>query len=343
MKPPLFRFIHCWMILLTSGLLFSGKATAAQPFPNVPVKNGDQILFLGDSITQAGLYATFIQTWLWAEYPDLKLDIIDLGLNGETASGNSEKDHPYPRAHIHERIDRILKNTDPDLVFICYGMNDGIYHPFSEKRFADYQNGIKRLLKKLKKPGRKIVLMGPPPFDLFTFRQKHPVAPENAGDDFPFSYKTPAQNYDQVLKKYGQWITEQNPSVAATVDLHTPLTQLIKARRADAPDYKFGDGIHPPVEGHLEMALSILDTLGVDRNKADTLLKDLTHINTPQSPTTLWNNILKRHRLLTLAWIEHVGHMKPGKAKTPTLKEAQKQAATMEVEIHRILAEGAGN
>lgn len=342
MKRSLSRIICCWIAPLTIGILFSGKTTAAQPFPNVPVKNGDQILFLGDSITQAGLYAAFIQTWLWAEYPDLKLDIINLGLNGETASGNSEKDHPYPRAHIHERINRILKNTNPDLVFICYGMNDGIYHPFSEQRYADYQNGIKRLLKKLEKPGRQIVLMGPPPFDLFTFRQKHPVAPKNVGNDFPFSYKTPSQNYDQVLEKYGQWIVAQNPRVAATVDLHTPLAHLIKARRNAKPEYRFGDGIHPPVEGHLEMALTILDALGVDRNKADSLLKGLTHIDTPQSPTALWNNIQKRHRLLTLAWIEHVGHMKPDKAKTTSLEETQKKASVMEVEIHQTLAEATG-
>lgn len=341
MNHPSSRILYWWLILLASSLLIPTKA-ATQPFPRVPVENGDQILFLGDSITQAGLYSAFIQTWLWAQYPDLKLDIINLGLNGETASGNSEKDHPYPRAHIHERIDRILQASNPDLVFICYGMNDGIYHPFSEQRFSDYQNGINRLLDKLEKPGRKIVLMGPPPFDLFTFRQHHPVAPQDAGDDFPFSYKTPARNYDQVLERYSQWIVAQKNRVAATIDLHTPLTRLIKSRRATKPEYPFGDGIHPPVEGHLEMALTILDTLGADRKKTDLQLKHLTHINSSQAPSPLWKTIQKRHRLLTIAWIEEVGHMKPNKAKTPSLPDAQKQAAVMEVEIRQKLSEGKG-
>lgn len=346
--PSLFNYWR--LVIVASGLLLSGKATADQPFPKTPVKNGDQILFLGDSITQAGLYIAFIQTWLWAEHPDLKLEIINLGLNGETASGNSEKDHPYPRAHVHERLDRILKATDPDLVFICYGMNDGIYHPFSEKRFTDYQNGINRLLSKLKKPGRKIILLSPPPFDLFTFRQHHPVAPKNPGEDFPFSYKTPSQDYDQVLEKYGQWILKQNTQVSAAVDLHTPLAQLIQTRRDSDPGYQFGDGIHPPVEGHFEMALTILDTLGADRKKAGALLNHLTRFsllpadtNSSQAPSALWSNILKRHRLLTLAWIEQVGHMKPGKAKTLPLIEALKQADTIEVDIHQALGESAKN
>ncbi len=343
--PSLFNYWR--LVIVASGLLLSGKASADQPFPKTPLKNGDQILFLGDSITQAGLYIAFIQTWLWAEHPDLKLEIINLGLNGETASGNSERDHPYPRAHIHERLDRILKATDPDLVFICYGMNDGIYHPFSEKRFSDYQNGINRLLGKLEKPGRKIILLSPPPFDLFTFRQNHPVAPKNPGPDFPFSYKTPAQDYDQVLKKYGQWIVKGNNRATITADLHLPLAQLIQTRRDSDPDYQFGDGIHPPVEGHFEMALTILDSLGADRKKAEFLLNRLTHLslsrankNSSQPPSALWNNIKKRHHLLTLAWIEHIGHMKPGKAKTPSLEDAQKQAAAMEVEIRQTLADG---
>ncbi|MFK5921133.1 MAG: SGNH/GDSL hydrolase family protein [Verrucomicrobiota bacterium] len=336
--------------ILTTCLLFFGTQSlspaAEQPFPKVPIKNGDQILFLGDSITQAGLYAALIQTWLWFEYSELKLDIIDLGLNGETASGNSEIDHPYPRANVHERIDRILKNTDPDLVFICYGMNDGIYQPFAEKRFIDYQHGIQNLLKKLRKPGRKIVLMTPPPFDLFTFRQGHDVAPKNAPVDFLYSYKAPYQDYDQVLIKYGQWILSQTNQVDAVVDLHPALIQLINKRRASNPDYKFNDGIHPPVEGHLEMALTILDSLGADRKLAETTLNQLTGIHRfaatedqQQNPTDLWSTVQKRHRLLTVAWIEHIGHMKPGKAKTPSLRDAQKQAADMEVEIRQSLAD----
>jgi len=345
MKHASSPIICLLLILLTGSFWNSSRSRAAdtQPLPKVPLKNGDQILFIGDSITQAGLYAALIQTWLWSQYPKLELDIINLGLNGETASGNSEPDHPYPRAHIHERLERILKNTNPDVVFICYGMNDGIYHPFSEKHFADYRNGITRLIDKLEKSGRKIILLSSPPFDLFTFRQRHPVAPKNAPADFSYSYKIPTQAYDEVLKKYGEWIIEPKAKVTAAVDLHSPLNQLIKDRRAAEPDYKFGDGIHPPPEGHFEMALSILDSLGADRKQAEALLIRIlsADTNSLSTPTPLWTDIQKRHRLLTVAWIEHVGHMKPNKAKALPLKEAQMEASRMEVEIRRSLADSA--
>ena len=34
-----------------------------------------------------------------------------------------------PRPDLHERLERVLTQTKPDLVFARYGMNDGIYLP----------------------------------------------------------------------------------------------------------------------------------------------------------------------------------------------------------------------
>ena len=49
----------------------------------------------------------------------------------------SEEGHAggkFPRPDLHERLDRALPKTKPDLVFACYGMNDGIYLPLDEAR-----------------------------------------------------------------------------------------------------------------------------------------------------------------------------------------------------------------
>ena len=86
-------------------------------------------LFLGDSIIQAGHYVDYIETWYLlneAEAPD----IIDLGVSSETVSNSSEPDHPFARPWLHSRLDDVLARIQPDLVVACYGMNDGIYHPF---------------------------------------------------------------------------------------------------------------------------------------------------------------------------------------------------------------------
>ena len=100
--------------------------------------------------------------------------LINLGLPSETCSGLSEPAHPFPRPNVHERIGRALKKMKPDLVFACYGMNDGIYYPFSEERFEKYRIGIQQIIEKVKASGARLILMTPPSFD--------PVATSQQGE-----------------------------------------------------------------------------------------------------------------------------------------------------------------
>ncbi len=115
------------------------------PFP----LSAKRILFLGDSITHAGGYVAWIETQLRLQGVKPMPEIINLGLSSETLSGLSEAGHPFPRPDVHERLDRALAKIKPDVVVACYGMNDGIYHPFSEERFRAYQEGVKRLIQKV--------------------------------------------------------------------------------------------------------------------------------------------------------------------------------------------------
>ena len=38
----------------------------------------------------------------------------------------------FPRPELYERLERVLERAKPDLIVACYGMNDGIYHPFTQ-------------------------------------------------------------------------------------------------------------------------------------------------------------------------------------------------------------------
>src|SRR5437667_12345012 len=98
------------------------------------LKDGQRIVFLGDSNTYAGKFITYLDAYLCTRFPDQRFELINLGLPSETVSGLSEADHPYPRPNVHERVDRVFELTKPDVLVICSGMNDGIYSPFSEER-----------------------------------------------------------------------------------------------------------------------------------------------------------------------------------------------------------------
>lgn len=169
---------------------------ADQPTNLLPA--GKRIVFLGDSNTFAGHYVVLLDAAL--RQANQQADIINLGLPSETASGLSEPDHPFPRPTVHERLERALAKTRPDVVFACYGMNDGIYYPFSKERFAAYQQGIGKLIDKVKESGAKIVLLTPPPFDPLPLQPRGKLKP--AGEE-KYSWVNMYEKYDEdVLARF---------------------------------------------------------------------------------------------------------------------------------------------
>ncbi len=97
-----------------------------------------RVIFLGDSITYSGGYVGLLEAYFVTRYPGRTIEFINVGLPSETVSGLSEEGHAggqFPRPDLHERLGRVLEQIRPDLVFACYGMNDGIYLPFNEERF----------------------------------------------------------------------------------------------------------------------------------------------------------------------------------------------------------------
>ena len=90
-------------IAVLMGILLSVSASAAESSFPVSAK---RILFLGDSITHAGRYISLVETQLRLHGHDAVL--INLGLPGETCSGLSEPEHPFPRPNVQSRIDAAL-------------------------------------------------------------------------------------------------------------------------------------------------------------------------------------------------------------------------------------------
>src|SRR5215216_1992441 len=123
-----------------------------------------RILFLGDSITYSGEYVSYVEASLRTQFPEREFDIIDVGLPSETVSGLSEPGHAggkFPRPDLHERLERVLAKSKPDLVFACYGMNDGIYLPFADERFRKFVDGITRLHARVVATGAGIIPVTP--------------------------------------------------------------------------------------------------------------------------------------------------------------------------------------
>src|SRR3954466_4938596 len=154
------------LALVSIGL--SNPSSRSEDKPSRPLLAGvRRVVFLGDSITYAGGYITYLEAFLRLDDPKLRCEFLDLGLPSETVSGLSEPGHAggqFPRPDLHERLGRVLEIAKPDLIFACYGMNDGIYYPFGEERFAKFRDGIVRLREKAAAAGAKVVHITPPTF-----------------------------------------------------------------------------------------------------------------------------------------------------------------------------------
>lgn len=325
--------LHIKRLLVSLAIVFAfaSVASAADDDPDL-LKPDTNIVFLGDSITQGGTYIAYINAYLWSQYPDRQYNLINLGLGSETASGLSEPDHPFPRPCIHTRIDRALAESKPDLTFICYGMNDGIYYPPSEDRMLAYKEGMTRLIEKVRATGSPIILLTPPPFDAETRRLKG--KPLQGPGMAEYSYKAAYQNYDQVLENYSDWILQEELDVDRVIDIHTPLKKDIAEHRLTNPAYEYGDGIHPNNRGHFVFAKTILEELNAP---GIATLSDYSDLPANSPMAKAMPLILNRHNSHSAAWREHVGHSKPNKETVPSLREATSQAKTKEVEIRSVV------
>ncbi len=272
-----------------------------------------RILFLGDSITYGGLYVEFVEAFLRLRFPDWPGEVLNLGLPSETVSGLSEEGHAggaFPRPNLHERLGRVLAQTRPDLVLACYGMNDGIYLPWSDDRFAAFRDGVLRLREKVRDAGASLVLLTPPVFD--------PVA---AGQP-----SAPGQNYNEVLDRYAAWLLSQRAQGWSVLDLHGPMNRALGEGRERDPAFKLaGDGVHPGELGHWLMARPVLAFFGASAALTESSSAEALRHAHPSAPALLaW--VQQRQRLLKDAWLTATGHQRPGMSRGLPLDQAQAQA-----------------
>jgi len=281
-----------------------------------------RIVFLGDSITHAGGYIAYLDAELIARGVSPRPELINLGLPSETCSGLSEPRHPFPRPDVHERLDRALLKTKPDVVVACYGMNDGVYYPFGEDRFERYKEGIEKIGLKVKAAGAKLILMTPTVFDPPPTKPNKNLLPLGEKE---YSWVNPYKDYDQdVLARYGEWILTRTNSADMLVDLRKPLLAALKAKRARDAMFVFApDGVHINDSGHAMVAKAIANAWGLNG--------DLQ----AKKELVVW--VRKKQNLMHSAWLSHVGHKRPGMKAGLSLKEAKARTVEFDKKIAELL------
>jgi len=285
----------------------------------------ERIVFLGDSNTHASEYIVQLEAAILETFGESP-EMINLGLPSETCCGLSEPAHPFPRPNVMERLDRALEKTKPDVVVACYGMNDGIYHPFDKTRFEAYQNGINAIIKKVDRAGAKLILLTPPPFDPMPGRLAGKLVPADAKE---FSWKTIYENYDsEVLKRYAEWILAQRSRVLSVVDTHTTVSDYVAQKRKTEPGFAFSkDGVHFDKLGHRVFTQAILDELARSCGVKAKLSNNVK----------LTDLVRKRQSISHLAWLSEVKHLRPGVKEGLPMEQANQNMKPLSKEIGSLL------
>lgn len=320
MKPTT---LLCSLLALS---LLALSAKAVEPATTVKLKDVKRIVFLGDSITQGGDYVTDFECWLLAN--GIKIETLNLGLASETASDltaeeNNQhlKTYGFGRPMVSERLDRAILATKPDLLFICYGMNDGSSLPANDQgdsRFAAAINHLREL--GLKSGVKHLVFCTPPVRD-------------DKGD-------AALKFHDENLTRYSKWLLTKRAAGWDVVDFHGPMRKALDEGRAKNPAFSLSsDGVHPDRQGHWIMARELLTQfLGAKLNgatSAETLFSS--------HGSEIRNQVHQRMGVLFNAWMSTIGHTRPGVPGGPGTKpdssiaQATESAAAITKQIEALI------
>jgi lysophospholipase L1-like esterase len=127
-------------------LCFVGGAarTTAADFA---LRNGDTVVFLGDSITAARIYSKIIENYTLLRFPERRIHFINRGHGGETA------------AKAALRLDRDVFGNNATVLFVAYGVNDigwGLHADEEHKQL--YLQGVRTIVERCREHNVRVFI-----------------------------------------------------------------------------------------------------------------------------------------------------------------------------------------
>jgi lysophospholipase L1-like esterase len=222
------------------------RAAGSPRGPDAPryLRSEDRIVFLGDSITELGNYTSLVESYLVTRYPRYSQTFFNAGWAGDTAGDAADG-----RWGGASRLTRDVITLAPNVVTICYGMNDGYYSNFDPSWLPNFTGPMSAIIDRLLQARARPVLLTPGVVD----------------DTVPAL---------QWLKKITDYNNGALHLLAREVlriararrlpcyDLHSLMQATLERSKKDHVDMGT-DGIHPDPAGGVVMAYALLKALGV--------------------------------------------------------------------------------
>jgi len=223
--------------VLLAILMGIGCAQAQTAFA---LKDGDRVIFYGDSITEPRLYTSFVESYVLTRFPHDRIEFRNSAWGGDRADGGRG-------GPIDLRLRRDVISHHPTVFVLDLGINDGRGQPYNTPLYDRFVSNYEHIIKVLREanPDLRITLLPSSPYDEIT----RPPA-------------FPGGGYNGVMVRYGEFVKDLGYHAGFNVaDMNAPLVSVLVAAEAKDPALAkriAGDGTHPGVAGHLIMAEALL-------------------------------------------------------------------------------------
>ena len=212
-------------------ILFSGASASAQ------LKDGESIVFLGDSITEQGAgekgYVTLFRQAIEKSRPDSGIKVIGAGIGGNKVP------------NLEARLDKDVLAHKPNVVVIYIGIND-VWHSTRGQgtEIGAFEIGLRSLVKRCNDAGARVILSTPSVID-----EKYDGS--NAMD-------TMLDEYSAVSRKVAM------ETGATLLDLRAAFIANLKEYNTanEARGILTGDGVHLNDAGNRFVAVRMLEAVG---------------------------------------------------------------------------------
>jgi len=235
---PVFSFAQLLTLLLP---LVSPVAAKDAPKEMI-LKQGDQIVAMGDSITQAAGYLRMTDQVLAEQYPDLKLPKIKgVGIGGQKAE------------NMVARFEKDVIARKPAVVTISVGIND-VWHrlkaPHDDQVLAKYKENVTKMVDLAQAANIKVILLAPT------------VIQEDLNHEGNKRLLLYVDAQREIAKTKN----------CTFIDLHQMFREALSKRPETLPkskgaNYYTSDGVHMATAGDTIMAIGVLKGLGVADEK----------------------------------------------------------------------------
>ena len=242
--------------MVLAGLLGLASLAFAEPY-----KDGDTVVFFGDSITHGGIYHAYLTDFYRTRYPEANVRFVNSGIGGDNAEA------------AFRRIPEDIVEYAPTHVAVHFGMNDIGRHLYKanssakslmarEEAQVRYRKNLAALVSEVRRvaPQAKLMYLTPTHYDDTAVITN---APKNWRG---------WQSVNQVGCNVGLSLMAGYVLAAAkadgadALDWFSPMSNFIAKRRRTEPSFMTTaiDRVHPGPLGHSLMAWEFLKHQGVD-------------------------------------------------------------------------------